>query len=355
VEDLKKVLIGPEISVNQAMKRMDEGAEKILFVVDNENRLLGTVTDGDIRRWILKQGSLSNSISEVMNKNPIFLKEGYQIEQAKLLMITKKIECIPIVDERMRIISALRWLDLFETRKRHKKINIPVVIMAGGQGTRLSPFTKILPKPLIPVGEKPIIEIIIEKFLEYGCKKFYLSVNYKSNLIKAYFNDFKRQGYDIDIYYIQEEKPMGTIGSLCFIRNKIKSTFFVTNCDVLIEADYDEILKFHLASKNSITLVASMKHYTIPYGVCEISEDGVLKQITEKPEYDFLVSAGFYVLEPEVIRYIPHNKYFNMIDLIQDCRKKGERVGIYPIFEKSWLDIGEWETLQETLKRFGAR
>lgn len=348
-EELRKILIKPEITIKQALKQIDETAEKILFVVNDDEKLLGTVTDGDIRRWILKDKSLGEEINKVMNKTPIFLRKGYSIEEAKNLMVSNKIECIPVVDEYKRILSAIWWIDLFDKKlRRYKEIDIPVVIMAGGEGTRLSPFNKILPKPLIPINGEPIIELIIERFLEYGCKEFYLSLNYKANIIKAYFNDLK---HDYNINYIEEEKPLGTVGSLYLLKDKINSTFYISNCDVLIEADYAEILKFHKDNKNMITVITSMKHYKIPYGIVRINNDGILKGIEEKPEYDFLVNTGMYVLEPEVLKDIPENKFYNITNLIDDYQNKGKKIGVYPVSEKSWLDIGQLEELQETIKR----
>ena len=204
----------------------------------------------------------------------------------------------------------------------------------------------------MPIGEKPIIELIIDKFAEYGCKEFYLSVNYKANLIKAYFSDLE---HNYRVNYIQEVKPLGTAGSLHLLKDKIKDTFYVSNCDILIEADYAGILKFHKDNKNKITLVSSMKHHTIPYGVIEISNDGILKGIKEKPEYDFLANTGMYVLESETLRDIPKNKFYHITDLINDYMKKGEKIGVYPISEKSWLDMGQWEELQNMLKKFGVK
>ncbi|MDD5131502.1 MAG: nucleotidyltransferase family protein [bacterium] len=350
MERIKKALIKPGSTVKQALKQMDAMGEKTLMVVDDVNKLLGTATDGDIRRWILKGKSLSDSLLDVMNSNPITLPEDFAIEEAKKIMLQKKIECLPIVDKNKKIISCLWWIDLFESKaKIVRSLKLPVVIMAGGEGARLHPFTKILPKPLMPIGDKPIIEIIMNRFLDYGCKDFYLSLNYKSSLIKAYFSDFAQK---YKITYVLENKPLGTAGSLNLLRNKIRKTFFVSNCDILIEADYADILKFHRQRKNKITLVSSMKNFTIPYGVCEIQNGGVLENIQEKPEYDFLVNTGMYVLAPGVLADIPKNRVYNITDLINDYLKKGEKVGVYPVSEKSWLDMGQFEALQETLKKF---
>lgn len=351
MERLKKVLTKPGCTIKHALKQMDAMGEKTLIVVDDKDRILGTTTDGDIRRWILRGKNLNGSIVSVMNRHPILLREDFSREDAKKIMIQKQIECLPVVDEAKKVIACLWWVDLFENKmKIFKSLNLPVVIMAGGEGVRLHPYTKILPKPLMPIGDKPIIEIIIDRFVNYGCKYFYLSLNYKSSIIKAYFSDFEHK-YSIN--YILENKPLGTAGSLHLLKNKIKKTFFVSNCDILIEADYVDILKFHRQKKNAITLVSSMKNFTIPYGICEIQNGGILKNIREKPEYDFLVNTGMYILDAKVLEDIPNGRFYNITDLINDYLEKGKKVGVYPVSEKSWLDIGQFEALQETLGKFG--
>lgn len=353
MEEIKDILINPESSIKQALKLMDSAGKRILFVIDEKKTILGTITDGDIRRWILKGKSLNLNVVKVMNRSPVVLRNDYLKDEAQELMISQGVDCLPVVDENKRVTSLVWWLDLFGNKlKKHKSIDLPVVIMAGGEGNRLSPFTNILPKPLIPIGDKPIIELIIDKFADYGCKKFYLSVNYKANMLKSYFSDCK-SNYDLE--YIQEDKPLGTIGSLHLLKNKIKKTFFVSNCDILIEADYADILKFHHMHKNSITLIVSMKHYTIPYGICKIKNGGVLKGIEEKPEYDFLVNTGLCLMDQKVLKDIPDNAFYNMTDLIEKYIKKDKKIGIYPVSDKSWLDMGQWEELQNTLQRFNIK
>lgn len=350
MEKLKKILIRPGHTIKQALRQMDAMGEKTLLVVDDHELLLGTVTDGDIRRWILKGRDLAQGVHKVMNSKPTCLKKDFERKTAKQLMIKHMLECLPVIDANKKVVSAVWWVDLFESKsKKLKKLNIPVVIMAGGEGARLAPFTKILPKPLMPIGDKPIIEIIISRFTDYGCDDFYLSLNYKSNIIKAYFSDFDHK-YKIN--YILENKPLGTAGGLHFLKSRIKKTFFVSNCDILIEADYADILKFHKDRKNKITLVSSMKNFTVPYGVCEMESGGTLKGIQEKPEFDFFVTTGMYVLDKTVLKDIPKNKFYNMTDLISDYLAKGERVGVYPVSEKSWLDMGQFEALQDMLKKF---
>jgi dTDP-glucose pyrophosphorylase len=347
----RKTLISPSSTIKQAMKQMDVMSEKTLLVVDDQGKLLGTITDGDVRRWILKGRSITENVSHIMNSKPISLNHNFERETAKNLMIKQTLECLPIIDDNKKVISAVWWADLFENKtKKLKALKIPVVIMAGGEGSRLEPFTKIIPKALMPIGDKPIIEIIINRFFDYGCNDFYLSLNYKSNIIKAYFSDFEHQ---YKLTYIEESQPLGTAGGLHFLKNRINKTFFVSNCDILIEADYADILKFHQQKKNKITLVSSMKNFTIPYGVCEIENGGILKNIREKPEYDFFVNTGMYVLEKEVLADIPKNQFYNITELISDYLKKEEKIGVYPVSEKAWLDMGQFEALQEMLKKFG--
>ncbi|MDD5067926.1 MAG: nucleotidyltransferase family protein [bacterium] len=353
MERLKKILIAENITVKESLKRMDQTAGKILIIVEKDLVLKGVLTDGDIRRWILKGGDLNDSIEKVMNSRPIRLHEGYDQEEVKRLMVEKKIECIPIVDEKNRIVSAVWWFDIFQNKHEIlEQIKVPVVIMAGGEGVRLHPFTKILPKPLIPINEKPILEIIIDRFYEYGCSDFFLSVNYKANMIKAYFNETE---HPYRIEYIQEDKPLGTAGSLSLLKNKIKETFFLSNCDIIIECNYTDILKFHNKNRHKITVVASLKHYLIPYGIIEMAQGGALNAIREKPEYDFYVNTGMYVLEPDVISNISKDTVLQMPDLINQYFKAGEKVGVYPVSDKSWIDIGQWEELQSVVDKMGIK
>lgn len=333
-------------TILDAMRKLDICAKKILLVVEN-TRLLGVVTDGDIRRWILKNGSLDEEVSKVMNTNPIVLHYKDK-KKAKKLMIKHNVEAIPLVDDEGNVKSIVFWNDFEYGQNNKEKIDVPVVIMAGGKGTRLHPYTKILPKPLIPIGDIPIVERIINKFYEYGCTNFYLTVNYKKNMIKSYFGDLER---DYNITYIEEEKPLGTAGGLSLLKGKIKTTFFVSNCDILVDADYADILKHHKKSNNKITMVTSVKLFEVPFGVIELDEKGNVARIVEKPKHSYLVNTGLYVLEPETIYDIPENQYFDLPALYEHYLKKGEKVGIYPVSEASWMDMGQMDTLQDMLDR----
>jgi NDP-sugar pyrophosphorylase family protein len=216
-----------------------------------------------------------------------------------------------------------------------------VIIMAGGEGRRLKPITNILPKALIPLGEKTILEHILQRFYLVGCNEFYISLNYKADMVKYYLS--AEQFSIFNITYFQEEKPLGTAGSLTLIKDKIKSPFFLSNCDILIDQELGAIYDFHVENRNKITLVAAMKHLRIPYGTLQTKEDGLLYELTEKPEYNFKINSGLYILEPDVISEIPENQFFHITDLIEKLMEKKERVGVFPVSEGSWIDIGNWD------------
>ena len=220
--------------------------------------------------------------------------------------------------------------------------------MAGGKGDRLAPFTKVLPKPLIPINEKPVIEHIIEKFTLFGAKNFYLTVNYKSRILKSFFLELKP---NYSVKFFDEIKPLGTVGGLKSHQKKFKNSFFVTNCDIIVDADYKDILNFHKINDYDITLVASATKYFIPYGICELDNTGHLMGIKEKPSYNFLANTGLYVLNPRVLKLIPKNKFFQMTELIKKAKKKKLRIGVYPINSQKWVDVGHWTEYKKTLEK----
>lgn len=347
IEDL---FIDRNISIKEALKKLDETAKKILLIVE-EKRLIGVLTDGDIRRWILKSGDLNEHVSLIMIKTPKYIYEEDK-KNAKKYLKEYSIEAIPVLNKKEEVIDIIFWNDKFNIKFKFNRMDNPVVIMAGGKGTRLDPYTKVLPKPLIPIGDIPIVERIINRFNEYGCNNFYMTVNYKKNMIKAYFNEIQKS-YAIE--YIEEEKPLGTAGSLYLLKDKIKDTFFLINCDILIEGNYSDMLKYHKEHKAKITLITSLKHYTIPYGVIQINGDSDVRKMIEKPEYDFLVNTGMYILEPEVINDIPENKFFHITDLINDYINKGEKIGVYPVSEGAWLDMGQFKEMEIMLERLGIK
>jgi len=351
-KDIDVFLINKYDSAKLGMKKLDSSRKKILFVVDNDRMLVGSITDGDLRRWILSEGSLNASVLEVCNKNPFALTKVYSTEEVKRIVLTEQFSAVPILDNEKRIIDIILLEELFHDSKvnlKKKSIDIPIVIMAGGQGKRLEPFTQVLPKPLIPIGDKTIIEIIIDKFLDFGINKFYISINHKAKIIAAFFEDIN-PAYQIEFIY--EKFPLGTIGALASLKGKLNSPILVTNCDIIINTDYSDFLEFHKENNYDISLVASLMHYKIPYGTCEIESGGKLTTFTEKPEFNFLASTGMYILNHELISLIPDDTFFHITDLIALVRKEGGTVGVFPISEDSWLDTGEWQEYKKTIERF---
>ena len=344
--------IATHTSIKETMKQLDLTSEKILFVVDSQEQLIGSVTDGDIRRWILNGGDINQTIDKACNHSPFSISEPYVIQIVKNIMIKERISCIPVLDEAGKIKDLLFWHALFDTLqepKSHPRLAIPVVIMAGGLGTRLAPFTSILPKPLIPIGDKSVLEVIIDQFRDHAVNHFYISVSYKSKIIKSYFEELSPP---YAITYIYEDNPLGTAGCLASLKETLTGPFLVTNCDILIQTDYVEVLEFHQKNKHSITLVASLKHYVIPYGICEIENGGILTKMNEKPEYSFLVNTGMYIVESDTLSLIPPNESFHMTHLIEKVQEHGGKVGVFPISEKSWVDVGEWQEYKKAIESF---
>lgn len=342
--EIKDFLIDQESTMIEAMELLDKSAKKNLFIA-NQGKLMAAITDGDIRRWILKKGNLDAKVKDIANYNPKFLYEDKKYSSREYM---KKyfIEALPIVDKNMQIISVV-FLNNKEIDNR-KKLNIPVVIMAGGLGTRLYPYTKILPKPLIPIGEIPIAEHIIDSFCEQGGKSYFLIVNHKKNMIKAYFNEIQK---DYEVTYIDEDRPLGTGGGLSLLKGKIDTTFILTNCDILIEEDYEKMYSFHKRESNLITMVCSLKHIKIPYGVIEIGENGKIDSMKEKPELSFFTNTGLYYVEPKIIEELENEKDIGFPEIIEKYKNAGEKIGIYPISENSWMDMGQLDGMEEMRKR----
>jgi len=349
---IKQFIIKYNTPLKQALKRFDSTKEGILFLVDKNFELVGSITNGDIRRWVLNDGNSNKSVFDICNKKPFFVKENFNYTSVKNIMIKKRLSSFPVVTKDMKIINILFWHDIIGDKKQSlkKKINSSVVIMAGGFGKRLDPFTRVLPKPLIPIGEKTIVEIIIDNFREYKINTFYLSVNYKSKIIKSYFEELNPK---YKVIYINEDKPLGTAGSLKFIDGKIKNTFFLINCDTVIEEDYASIFEFHKKNHFDITVVSSMKNYVVSYGICILNKDGSLKKIKEKPEYNILANTGMYVVEPKCLKLIPKNSYFDFPVLIKKIIERGGKVGVFPIKAEAWLDVGVWDEYKKTTEILG--
>ncbi|MCO1601329.1 sugar phosphate nucleotidyltransferase [Desulfosporosinus nitroreducens] len=344
--NIETLFINENQSVLEAMKHIDVTAKQILLVVEN-NKLKAIITDGDIRRHLLRGGNLEDKVKDIANYKPRFIYDKDK-NNAQELMKKWSILSLPVLNKRFEIQSVV-FLKDYEIGRDHS-VNAPVVIMAGGLGTRLHPYTKILPKPLIPIGEIPITEHIINQFMEYECNKFHLIVNHKRNMIKAYFSDAEK---DYQLEFHDEDIPLGTGGGLSLLKGKVETTFFLTNCDVLIRANYKEIFDFHKQNGNKITIVAAYKHLTIPYGIINMDSKGEIATMIEKPEYSFLTNTGFYVVEPEVVDRIKDYKAIGFPDIIEQQKSLGEKIGVFPVSERCWLDMGQLEELEEMRKELG--
>jgi dTDP-glucose pyrophosphorylase len=334
-------------TILSALKWMDNQSIKSLMVSNDGIKLEGILSIGDIQRAIIKGVNLNEPVSSIMRTSPRVLYTDQDAGEVKEMMIRYRMEFLPLVDQDSgTLIKVYFWSDFFPDRiiGPAQQFNLPVVIMAGGLGTRLKPLTNVLPKPLIPLGDKTIIEHIFDRFALHGCTDFYISLNYKAELIEYYLN---KQNLGHNLSYFKEDKPLGTAGSLSLLDGKIDQTFFVSNCDIIIEQDYSEILEFHRANHNEITIVAALKHYPIPYGIVETGANGALQSLVEKPELTFKINSGMYVLEPHLLSEIPDGQFYHITDLIQQLKKRNGKVGVFPVSEKSWKDIGQWKELIE--------
>ena len=323
-----------------ALKLMDAQKVKMLFVFDDES-FVSILTIGDIQRAIVKNIALDVPVSKVVDRNKKFAYVGESMDIIREKMLRLRAECMPILDSDGNLADVVFWRDLFEKDETdlRPKIDLPVVIMAGGKGTRLKPITNVIPKPLVPIGDKTILETILDQFESIGCKKFYMSVNYKADIMKYYLSQLDHQ-YDIEFF--QEDKPLGTIGSVSLLKGKITTPFFVSNCDSINEQDYRDVYDYHVNNHNDLTIVTMVKSFKIPYGVIETGEDGLMVSLSEKPEITYQVNTGVYILNPGCIDEIPTGEFFHITQLMEKIRARGGRVGCFPVSEHAWRDMGEW-------------
>jgi len=332
MSEFKKILVNVQISMKDALVLLDQTAMQILLVVDAENKLLGTITDGDIRRGLLKGLTLDDAIESIVFNYPTvgMVNESNQeiIEKA----LRKKLHQIPIVDESNRVVG-LKEID--ELLKPAIKSN-NVILMVGGLGTRLYPLTQDIPKPMLKVGDKPILQAIVESFADYGFVNIIMCVNYKAEVIQNYFGDGKAFG--INIEYVFEKDRKGTAGALSLLTSSPSEPFFVMNGDLLTDVNFESLLDYHLSHNACATMCVREYDFQVPYGVVNIDGNQV-KSIVEKPVHKFFVSAGIYMLNPECLSYIPDGQYYDMPSLFEKLIEDNQSTVSFPIHEY-WLDIG---------------
>ena len=256
-----------------------------------------------------------------------------------------------MLDEEGNLKDVWFWKDVFLKNEApaRESLDLPVVVMAGGQGARLKPITNVIPKPLVPIGEKTILEEILDQLESIGCRRFFLSVRYKSEMVRFYLSQLEHR---YDVTFLEEDRPMGTIGSVSQLAGRMETPFFVSNCDILIDQDYRDVYDYHCGNRNDLTMVTAVKTLRIPYGVVETGPDGLMSALKEKPESAYRINTGVYLLNPELVQEIPTGVSYNMTDLMEKIRRRGGRVGCFPVSEKAWKDMGEWE---EYLKRIQGR
>lgn len=348
VENILYRTIPLDTTLLETMKAMDAKKVKVLFVF-NQDFFEGLVTIGDIQRAIINNVSLSEPVSRILNKKKIYgyVSEGKDVIKDKMRKM--RAEVMPILDDKGTLVDVWFWNNVFNTTEEpeRSKIDLPVVIMAGGKGTRLKPITNVIPKPLVPVGDKTILEVIMDQFESIGCHKFYMSVNYKADMMKYYLSQLEHK-YDVEFF--MEDKPLGTIGSVSLLKGKINTPFFVSNCDSINEQDYRDVWDYHVKNRNDMTIVTMVKSFTIPYGVIETGADGLMTALKEKPEQTYQVNTGVYILNPELIDEIPEGEFFHITHLMEKVQARGGRVGCFPVSEHSWRDMGEWKEYLRMIK-----
>ena len=327
-------------TVLQSLKKMDEAKVKMLFVFEDK-QFLSILTIGDIQRAIIKQVDFNQSVSTIIDLDKQFVTPAETEEQIREKMLALRAECMPVVDKEGNLVDVYLWNEMFKHSvfEQRNKISLPVVIMAGGKGTRLKPITNVIPKPLVPIGDKTILEVIMDQFEGIGCTKFYMSVNYKADMMEFYLSQLDHK-YDIEFF--MEDKPLGTIGSVSLLKGKISTPFFFFFFDSINDQDYRDVYDYHVQNKNDLTIVTMVKSFRIPYGVIETGEDGIMTALREKPELNYQVNTGVYILNPECINEIPQNEFFHITHLMEKIKSRGGRVGCFPVSEGAWHDMGEW-------------
>lgn len=340
----RDIIIGPDTSVHRAWEVLDKGAMQIALVVDASGHLAGTVTDGDIRRAVLHGKGLDIPITEVMNANPTTGLVEETNDSWQRTMHRHSLRHLPILDTRGCVVDLVRYSMPLEPER-----STPVVIMAGGLGTRLRPLTEVTPKPMIPVGPKPVLETIIENFAEQGFVNLYLCLNYKGEIIRGHFGDGRRLG--VNITYLQEDRRLGTAGALSLLSERPQEPVIVMNGDLLTKVDFVRLLDFHHQQGFCATMAMREHQQQVPYGVLKIGDGYVVNELVEKPVERYYVNAGIYILDPQTLDLVPDQKFYDMPTLFNTLMNQGEKVGGFPLRDY-WVDIGRMEDLERASAEF---
>jgi len=328
---INKYILKSSLSAEKAIIRLNSLENKFCLIVNEKNKFIGTFTDGDLRRGLLKNYNINDSVDKFVFKKSIFTKKELSIQKVNFILNKKKINCIPLLNKENEI------LDIYTLKQKEKisKIENVMLIMAGGKGMRLRPLTNNTPKPLLLVNKKPIIERIILIAKKQGISKFYVSINYLGHKIKKLLGNGKK--YNVDIKYLEEKKPLGTAGSIRLIQS-FKNPLIVSNADIISNINFKEMIKYHIKNRSLMTISAKIFNEKNNYGRI-IANGNKLQKIIEKPENNFLVNAGIYILDSKITKYLNKFDYLDMTDLINFLIKKNENINIFPLHE-NWLDYG---------------
>lgn len=331
-----ELFVKPDRSITEAISVLNQSGIALALIVDNNNRLLGTLTDGDVRRAVLRGNSLTDRVETIMNRHPVTASVGTSRRRLLDLMHTRRKRQIPILDDE-RCVVDIAWQNHLLELDLATHSTAPVVIMCGGMGTRLRPLTNDVPKPLLPIGGKPVLEHIIMALAENGFRRMFLAVNYMAEQIQDHFADGSQLG--VQIGYSVETKSLGTAGALSLLSKQLNEPTLVLNGDLLTGVDYGKVYKFHLDRDFDLTMGVKPYQVQVPYGVVNIEGDQV-HNLDEKPVYSFFTNTGIYILNPEMISLIPYNESYDMTDLARQVLSHNGRVGAFP-FHEYWLDIGK--------------
>jgi len=344
MHDYTNILLHKNSTIKEALEVIDKGAMRIAIVLDEDEKVVGTLSDGDIRRGLLNGLILDSSIESLYFKEPTLANINDSKELIVQKAIRKQIYQIPIVDDAGRLVKIEELSNLLKTSAKSNR----VILMAGGLGTRLRPLTQDVPKPLLKVGNKPILETIIENFAKYGFVNITISVNYKAEMIKEYFGDGANLGVNIE--YIEETKRLGTAGALSLMKERPQEPFFVMNADLLTNVNFEHLLEYHLENNSIATMCVREYDFQVPYGVVNV-KDGKILSIEEKPVHKFFVSAGIYMLSPDCISHIPENEFYDMPTLFEKLIAMNENTVSFPLREY-WLDIGRMEEYEKAKQEY---
>lgn len=337
-ERWRNALAFPDCSIREVVQIIDRESMRAAFIVDQDDKLLGVVTDGDVRRALLKNVDLDTPVKEIMHTRPLTCAPSQSRQTIKSIIEQNKLLHMPIVSDG-KIVDVVTLED-FATMER---VENPVFIMAGGFGTRLRPLTDDCPKPMLHIGGKPILESIISRFIQHGFYKFYISTHYKSEMITSYFGDGSSRGVQIE--YVDEVSPLGTAGALGLLPANIpKLPMILINGDILTQINFRKLLDYHVENRGVATMCVRQYQYQVPYGVIE-TDGKLITSITEKPSYSFFVNSGIYVLEPELVESVSPNQVIDMPELLKSKIDSGKDVAMYPLHEY-WLDIGKMQDFE---------